>query len=130
MSTEESMDGASGASGRTEPSADEWADALEEGRLLGQCCSDCGHETAAPKAACVRCGSTAIEPVELPTEGSVHAVTDVAVAPSGFDGPYRIAVIDLDGARVMTRLDSEADVGESVALSGVVEVDGIGPVFS
>lgn len=100
-----------------------WAEALESGELLGQCCPDCGHETAAPKAACARCGSRTLETITLPTEGVVYTESTVAVAPEGFDAPYRVAVIDLGEARVLGRLadDCEADIGDTVSLLGVVE---------
>ncbi|WP_255168068.1 Zn-ribbon domain-containing OB-fold protein [Natrononativus amylolyticus] len=101
---------------------DEWAAALEDGDLRGQRCPDCGHETAAPKAACGRCGARDLETVSLPTEGTVYTETTVAVAPEGFDGGYRVAVVDLGEARVLARLadDCEAGIGDPVEFSGTV----------
>ncbi|MCU4741475.1 Zn-ribbon domain-containing OB-fold protein [Natronoglomus mannanivorans] len=103
-------------------SYDEWASALEDGELLGQRCADCGHETAAPKAACGRCGSRGLETVSLPTEGVVYSETTIAVAPAGFDGgSYRVAVIDLGEARVLARLEGDAGIGDSVEFVGSLE---------
>ncbi|WP_207590124.1 zinc ribbon domain-containing protein [Halomontanus rarus] len=99
----------------------EWAAALADGELLGQRCSDCGHETAAPKAACARCGSRSLETVSLPTEGVVYSETTVAVAPAGFEGGYRVAVIDLGEARVLARLEGDAGIGDSVEFVGPLE---------
>lgn len=110
----------------------EWTAALHDGQLLGQRCGACGNDTAAPKAACNECGSREIETVELPTEGTVYTVTTIAVAPAAFEGGYRVAVIDLEtdgNARVTARLESDADVGDAVAFSDVLEVDDPVPVF-
>ncbi|WP_254768844.1 Zn-ribbon domain-containing OB-fold protein [Salinilacihabitans rarus] len=109
----------------------EWTAAIEDGDLLGQRCPDCGHETAAPKAACARCGSREVETVSLPTEGVVHTATTIAVAPEGFEGPYRVAVIDLGEARVLARLDGDAGIGDAVELAGAVDDrDEPAPLFS
>lgn len=99
----------------------EWAAALADGELLGQRCSNCNHETAAPKAACARCGSRTLETVSLPTEGVVYSETTVAVAPVGFDGGYRVAVIDLGEARVLARLEGDAGIGDPVEFVGPLE---------
>ena len=107
-----------------------WAEALRDGTLLGQHCTECGHATAAPKAACARCGSRDIGVVQLPTEGEVYAETTVAVAPADFDGPYQVAIVSLGEARVLARIDGEVSIGDAVELRDIVEVDGRpAPVF-
>lgn len=111
----------------------EWAAALADGELLGQRCSDCGHGTAAPKAACARCGSRRLETVSLPTEGVVYSETTVAVAPAGFDGDggYRVAVIDLGDARVLGRLEGKAGIGDQVEFVGPLEdCEEVAPLFA
>lgn len=65
----------------------DWVTAIRDGTVLGQHCRDCGHATAAPKAACARCGTRDIETVELPTTGTVYTETRLEVVPEGFDGP-------------------------------------------
>lgn len=108
----------------------EWADALREGSLLGQECSDCGHVTAAPKAACAQCGSREISTTELDTEGEVYTVTTIAVPPERFEGRYQVAVVGLGTGRVLTRIDGEVEIGDRVALAGAMEADGHpAPVF-
>ncbi|UTF52032.1 Zn-ribbon domain-containing OB-fold protein [Natronosalvus rutilus] len=110
----------------------EWTAGLRDGRLLGQRCVACGNETAAPKAACNECGSREIETVELPTEGTVYTVTTIAVAPAAFEGGYRVAVVDLGtegNARVTARLEADAEIGDAVAFSDVLEVEEAVPVF-
>jgi uncharacterized OB-fold protein len=95
-----------------------WRAALSDGRLLGQECADCGHVTAAPKAACARCGSRALETTELPEEGTVYSVTRVEVAPEGFDAPYHVGIVTVGDGRVMARLENDAAIGEAVAFRG------------
>ncbi|WP_233752206.1 MULTISPECIES: Zn-ribbon domain-containing OB-fold protein [Halostella] len=107
-----------------------WQDALGDGRLLGQECADCGHVTAAPKAACARCGSRALETVELPEEGTVYSATRIEVAPEGFDAPYRVGIVTLGDGRVMARLEGDADIGEAVSFRGASSTpEGPAPLF-
>lgn len=110
-----------------------WQRALEDGTLLGQECQECGHVTAAPKAACVRCGGRENETVELPTTGEVYTSTTVHVAPVPFDddAPYDVALVDLGDARLMAHIEADVEIGETVELDGVVEHEkGVGPLFS
>ncbi|WP_135821093.1 Zn-ribbon domain-containing OB-fold protein [Halostella litorea] len=107
-----------------------WRDALDDGLLLGQECRDCGHVTGAPKAACARCGSRALDTVRLPEEGTVYSVTRIEVAPEGFDAPYHVAMVALDDGRVTARLDGEADIGETVTFTGAASTpEGPAPRF-
>lgn len=109
---------------------DEWAEALRDGRLLGQRCGACGHETAAPKAACARCGSDSLQEIELPTDGEVHSETRTKVPPKAFEGEYTIVIVSLEEAKVMGHVDSEVDIGDPVRLAGVVDAAGLpGPKF-
>ncbi|UHQ95187.1 Zn-ribbon domain-containing OB-fold protein [Haloterrigena alkaliphila] len=108
-----------------------WKRALREGALIGQECTDCGHATGAPKAACARCGSRDLEAVELPTTGTVYSETTITVPPRQFtDDTYQVAIIELDTARVMARIDGTAEIGDEVRLQGTLEADDApAPVF-
>ena len=111
----------------------DWSAALREDHLLGQECHDCGHVTAAPRAACARCGTRDMEVVELPMEGTVWAETTVFVGPAAFSGtePYGVALIDLGGARIMAHIDGEVAIGDGIAFAGTVEADDFpGPLFA
>ena len=103
--------------------ASAWGRALRDGVLLGQRCPACGHATGAPKAACARCGERDLAVEALPTAGQVYTETTIAVAPEGFEGPYRVGVIDLGDARVLGRIPDDAAIGDEVAVAGVVEAD-------
>lgn len=111
-----------------------WGRALREQVILGQACSDCGHKTAAPKAACARCGSRNIAVVQLPRDGRVYAETTIEVPPGGFDGAYTIALISLGegDARILGRVTGDATIGDHVSLAGIIDNDERGhpsPVF-
>lgn len=114
-----------------------WRRAIRDGVLLGQICGDCGHLTAAPKAACARCGARSLTARPLPTGGEVYAETTILVAPKAFDGPYQIALVTLEGenereqGRVLVQIDGEVDIGDPVEFVGVVEAEGDpGPLFA
>jgi uncharacterized OB-fold protein len=110
----------------------EWKRALRDGVLLGQTCKDCGHQTAAPKAACAYCGSRSLRRTELPTKGVVHTETTVAVAPRQFgeQAPYQVAIIEVGDARVMAQTDRTVEIGDDVELEGIVsEGDDVAPLF-
>jgi hypothetical protein len=118
--------------GETSPDYDQWKTTLrEEQVLVGQHCPDCAHETAAPKAACARCGARRLETVRFPTEGTVYATTTIHVAPDGFEGPYDVALIDLGEARTLGRVRDDTEIGDRVAVVDVFESDeGPAPVFA
>lgn len=101
----------------------EWADALRGGELLGQECADCGHITAAPKAACARCGSRSLDTILLPTEGKVYSETTITVPPKGFEGEYQLAIVELGKARVLARIESAVEIGDRVAFADVIETN-------
>ena len=109
----------------------EWADRLRDGELLGQECAECGHTTAAPKAACAQCGSRTIATVTLPTTGTVHSETTIAVAPEGFEGEYQVAVVRLGDAKILGRIDDTVEIGDRVSFTDVVVADDHpAPVFT
>lgn len=107
-----------------------WVTELKEGKLLGQQCQDCDHETAAPKAACAVCGSRNLRTVELPEAGSVYSVTTIHVPPEGFQGPYNIGLVAIGNARVTARIDGAVTIEDSVVFDGMIDTtNGISPVF-
>lgn len=107
-----------------------WSRALHDGVLLGQRCPSCAHVTAAPKAACARCGDRELSVEALPAVGAVYSETTIAVSPEGFESPYRVAIVDLGDARVLGRVPESAAIGDQVTLAGVVAVDGrVAPRF-
>ncbi|WP_255149539.1 Zn-ribbon domain-containing OB-fold protein [Halorarius halobius] len=111
----------------------DWAQAVTEGRLLGQECADCGNVEGTPKGACSACGSRALDTVELPTTGEVYTETTIQVPPVQFETRgYQVVVVEVGEARVMGRVeDGGVAIGDEVTLSGYVDTDDDhpGPVF-
>jgi uncharacterized OB-fold protein len=110
----------------------DWSEAVRDGELAGLECEDCGNVTGTPKAACTDCGSRSLSRVALPDEGTVYTETTVAVAPEGFEGGYKVGLVELGGtgARVLGRLDDGAEIGDEVELVDAFESDGEpAPVF-
>ncbi len=81
-----------------------WA-ACDEGRLVYQRCTACGHDQFYPRAHCLRCQGRDLDWIEAEPEGEVYSYTVVERAPTKAfrpDAPYVIALIDLaDGFRMM-----------------------------
>lgn len=99
-----------------------WAEAVRDGVLLGQECSECGHVTGSPKAACPYCGDRGIEVVRLPSEGEVYSETTIKVPPEGYDGEYQIVIVEVGGARVLGRMPGGVGIGDTVELADYTEV--------
>ncbi|MFP4175398.1 MAG: Zn-ribbon domain-containing OB-fold protein [Halobacteriales archaeon] len=110
----------------------DWAESVRDGELVGLECDDCGNVTGAPKAACTDCGSRSLSQVALPDEGTVYTETTIAVAPEGFDGGYKVGLVELGetGARVLGRLDDDAEIGDEVEYVETFESEGEpAPIF-
>lgn len=107
-----------------------WKQALRAGHIIGQECTNCNHRTAAPKAACTRCGGRDLNIVELPTEGTVFSETTLAVTPEQFSDEFQAGIVDLGVARIMAQFEVEVEIGDVVELVGTVEEDSEpGPLF-
>ncbi|WP_254545220.1 Zn-ribbon domain-containing OB-fold protein [Halomarina pelagica] len=102
---------------------DEWAAALREGDLLGVECADCGATYGTPFSVCNECGGRDLEAVDLPEEGEVYSETTITVPPVGFEGPYRVGIVQVGPARVTARVEGEAGIGDRVVFDGAMEAD-------
>jgi uncharacterized protein len=79
-----------------------WRQAMREGKLLGLKCNGCGFITCPPRKVCAECGSENQKIVELIGKGEIKSFTVCYAVPTGFTGPYVVAVADLnEGSRVM-----------------------------
>lgn len=92
---------------------------LAEGRLRFQRCDDCRHAQTLPRYACTRCGSPRLHWQDAAGTGVVHAVTEVARAPSeAFRAlaPYTLVLVTLDeGPRLMAHAAPGVAIGDRVA---------------
>ncbi len=86
--------------------------------LVFQACPSCDHVWYFRRGFCPRCGHAAPHSRQASGNGTVHAVTRVARAPSEAlrpYAPYSIALVDLDeGVRVMAHVEDGVRIGESV----------------
>lgn len=65
----------------------------------------------------------------MPGRGVVHSYTVVHRAPPGFDGvPYVVALVDLEGIRMMTRLLDVEPSEVSIGLEVIVAIEGDPPM--
>ena len=76
----------------------EYNRALEQDKLLGLKCQDCGAITVPPQMVCGKCASSSMDIVELSGRGEVQTFTTVYVAPEGRQDevPYIIVLVKLD----------------------------------
>jgi uncharacterized OB-fold protein len=86
---------------------------LNEERLMGSRCKECGSLFVPPRSICVKCYSSDMEWVEMKGEGRLAAFTCISVGPpfmiaEGYDRkhPYCSGVVELEeGARVDARIE-------------------------
>ena len=99
-------------------------DALEERRLVIQCCADCGALQHPPRAMCGRCQSMALGWAEMSGKGVVYSyvVTHQAVHPAlvGYTPLATVEVELAEGPHVTSNLIDIAP--EAVTIGTAVEV--------
>lgn len=76
--------------------------AIEQGRILGQRCPECGQVYVPPRGACAKCGVPTDEEVELSGNGIVttFCVVNVPFYGQRITPPYVSATVLLDGADI------------------------------
>lgn len=83
-------------------------DACAEGRLLLQCCGDCGERQFYPRLVCAACGGSALDWTDASGRGSIRSWTVIRRAVSAAfddDVPYVVALVELDeGPTMMTNI--------------------------
>jgi hypothetical protein len=89
---------------------------LEEGKIMGTKCKNCGALNFPPRADCANCLSSDVEWVELSGKGKLITYTTAHFAPVGFedDAPYTLALVELEeGPRVLAHLSKEISEEET-----------------
>ncbi len=91
---------------------------LEEGRVMGTRCLDCGLMFFPPRAQCYKCLSSNVEWFEVEGAGKLITYSKLKYAPIGFENdlPYYIAVLDYGDYKVFGRiagdfLEEEIELG-------------------
>ncbi len=87
----------------------DFIDFLEEGKVMGTQCKECGAIFFPPRADCYQCLSSDIEWFEITGTGKLITFSKLKYAPVGFDGdlPYSIAVIDYGDYKIFGRIASD-----------------------
>ncbi len=87
-----------------------FVDFLNEGKIQGTLCKDCGAKFFPPRADCAKCFSKNVEWFEMPNKGTLETFTTAYYAPFGFEGdpPYSMGVVDFGGGlKLFARLTKE-----------------------
>ena len=99
----------------------DYHEALQQNRLLGLKCRDCGTITVPPKMVCRQCTGAELEIVELKGRGKIRTFTTVNVASEGREDevPYTIVMVELDeGPWIMGNLGGVDPTNASMELVG------------
>ena len=96
----------------------DFIDYLENGKVMGTRCKDCGLEFFPPRADCYQCLASNVEWFEVSGSGKLVTYSKLQFAPVGFqdDVPYCIALLDYGEYKVFGRIakdvpESEIEVG-------------------
>ncbi len=83
-----------------------WWEAVDQGHLLIQKCSECGALRHPPRPMCGKCQSTSWEGVPSSGEGTVYSFTVLHHPPiPGYDFPCPVGLIDLaEGTRIVANI--------------------------
>jgi uncharacterized protein len=76
-----------------------FVDLLEEGKVEGTVCKQCGAKFFPPRADCATCLSKEMDWFDMPKKGTLETFTTAYYAPFGFekDCPYTMGVADFGG---------------------------------
>jgi len=94
---------------------------LEQGKVMGTKCKDCGMTFFPPRADCYKCLASNVEWFEVTGKGKLMTYSKLEYGPVGFEAdlPYAIAVADYGTYKVFARLsknipENEITVGMEV----------------
>ncbi len=103
----------------------DFIDYLENGKVMGTRCKDCGRTYFPPRSDCYRCLPGEMEWFQVSGTGKLVTYSKLEYAPIGFqeDVPYCIALLDYGDYRVFGRIDSslaDQEIKIGMAMSTVV----------
>lgn len=87
----------------------DFIDYLQQGKIMGTRCKDCGLLFFPPRADCYRCLASNMIWFEVTGKGKLVSYSKLQYAPVGFgdDLPYCIAVLDYGDYKVFGRIASD-----------------------
>jgi uncharacterized OB-fold protein len=103
----------------------DFMDHLEQGRVMGTKCKDCGLVFFPPRADCYQCLSSNMEWFEVSGKGTLVTYSKLGFAPMGFgeDLPYAIALLDYGDHKIFGRISNrvpEEDIRVGMEMKTVV----------
>ena len=92
----------------------DFIDYLEDGKVMGTKCNDCGRVFFPPRADCYQCLASNVDWFEISGTGKLFTYSKLEYAPVGFgdDLPYAIAVLDYGEFKVFGRIASDLSENE------------------
>ena len=105
------------------PETEHFWEGTKAGELRLQRCDECEQVYFPPRPFCSACGSRSVSVFRASGRGSLHSyVINYRPAP-GFDGPYAIAVVELEeGPRMMTNIVDSPQTPEALILDMPLQV--------
>ncbi|OGR57432.1 MAG: hypothetical protein A2X36_09255 [Elusimicrobia bacterium GWA2_69_24] len=96
-----------------------WREIPARYRLEGGRCKKCRKAFLPSRLVCDACGSREFEKARFTGTGTVHSFTMIHTPPSGYSGPYVLAIVELDGGPKLTMQIAdcgadEAKIGDKV----------------
>lgn len=87
----------------------DFIDHLEQGRVAGTRCLDCGRQFFPPRADCCQCLSSRMEWFAVEGTGKLVSYSKLEYGPMGFqdDVPYSIALLDYGPYKVFGRISRD-----------------------
>ena len=84
----------------------DFIDHLEQGKVMGTRCKDCGMMFFPPRADCYKCLAGNMEWFQVQGKGKLVSFSKLEYAPQGFgdDLPYAIALLDYGDYKVFGRI--------------------------
>jgi hypothetical protein len=87
----------------------DFIDYLEQGKVTGTKCKDCGLKFFPPRADCFHCLSSNIEWFDVSGAGKLVSFSKLQFGPTGFENdlPYMIALLDFSDYKVFGRISDK-----------------------
>ncbi len=92
----------------------DFIDYLEQGKIMGTRCRECGRLFFPPRADCYHSLASDMEWFEVTGSGELATYSTLRYAPTGFteEVPYTIAVVDYGDYKVFGRIDASVPEDE------------------
>lgn len=104
------------------PETQHFWDGTQAGELRLQRCEDCTETYFPPRPFCPKCGSRAVAVFKASGKASLYSYVINHRTHPAFDGPYAIAVVELEeGPRMMTNIVNAPQTPEALQLDMPLE---------